>query len=59
MEYLIHSAVPVSIRYLLQISVHNCLFFVLGSSGQFVNSKRSGRLKVNILSFIALIHKIL
>ena len=25
--HLIHSAVPISIRYLLQISAHNCLFF--------------------------------
>ena len=56
--HLIHSAVPISIRYLLQISAHNCLFFVLGTSRKFVNSKRSGRLKVNIFSFIALIHKI-
>ena len=54
----IHSAVFVSIHYLLQISVHSCLFFVLGISRELVNSKGGGRLKVNILSFITLIHKI-
>ncbi len=30
-----------------------------GTSREFVNSKGNSRLKVNILSFIALIHKIL
>ena len=32
---------------------------ILCTSREFVNSKGSGRLEVNILSFIALIHKIL
>ena len=36
---------------------HRILSFVL-ISREFINSKRNGRLKVNILSSIALIHKI-
>ena len=55
----IHSAVFASIHYLYNSAFIAVSFFVLGTSGKFVNSKGSGRLKVNILSFIALIHKIL
>ena len=56
--HLIHSAVFASIHYLLQINARNCLFFVFSTSREFVNSQSSSRLKVNVFSFITLIHKI-
>lgn len=53
-----HPAVFVPIHSSCKLALITISFFVLGTPRELVNSKRSGRLKVNIFSSIACRHKI-